>query len=200
MTDEEKDELEQLDSEDRIKRLDRKDAFQLNNEHMDIICNVLFSNDDDGDRKIGKIMRDLLAFNVDGTTDLIDNGDPKDSADMTARRLLMNDAIAYQNKWLLRSLHNSQNRQGKTKEHDEQVDEQSTDTTSDSGCPTMGDVMSYAHMILGGVPEMQVDSIARNWYDNMTKNHWCDDRGEKIRNWRKVFESYCDSAWRKAGK
>lgn len=201
MTDNERDLLNQLSDEERGERLARKDAFSLGNEHMDIIINSLLPDSDANNIKLGKIIRDLVAYNVDGTTDLIDNGNEQDNADMTARRLLLADAKRFQDAWLIRSIRNTNNRLGKTKAGEHEEDHATSkpvtyekDYTEDEGYPELGDVYEFAKLKLGGIPDDEVKEIVRKWYNNMTKNHW-QYNGEKIHNWRGVFSKYANQTW-----
>lgn len=194
MTDNERDMLEQLSPEERAERLARKESFSLGNKHLDIICNYLLPDSDANNIKLGKILRDLVAFNVDGTTELLDNCDKKDTADASARRLLLDDAVQFQNAWLLRSIRNTNNRKGKTKAPSEQPEEEPR-SVPEEGYPTIDAVREYATMELGGVDTDTVAEIVRQWYDNMTKSHWHDERGNSVRDWRKVFKAYATKAW-----
>ena len=198
MTDSEREELEQLSAEERARLLGHRDTFTLSKAHMDIICNRLFSDDDEGNLKLGRLIRDVVAFNIDGTTDLLDHGDQQDHAAMGARGLLYDDCRLYLDHWLLKAIHNAQNRRGKTKDAKD-VQEQEQDPNTDTGHPTLGDVMDYARLdALGGVPEEQLQKISRNWYKNVTAKHWYDDKGDPIREWRTVFKAYCQQAFIKS--
>lgn len=194
MTDKEIEELEQLDPSERARRLERKDTFALSKQHMDIITHDLLPDDDANNIRLAKIIRDLVATCVDGTTDLLDNCDQGDPADRTARRLLFEDYKQYTNSWLLKSIHTAQNRQGKTKAP--QPDDTEQDDQQDH--PSLNEIKDYARLkCLGGVSDDMIEQVSRNWYDSMTKNHWLDDRGDPIKRWRSVFERYCQKAWLK---
>lgn len=194
MTDKDFDELEQLDAEERARLLSRRDTFVLSSEHLDIICNKLFSNDDDGNLKLGRILRDLVSFNIDGTTELIDGGDKNDRADLGARELLYGDCKRYIDKWLLTSLHNAKNRQGKTKASAEEEQTQETD----AGQPTQGDVVDYARGLADqyNAPPGRMEMLARKWHEEHTQSHWRDGKGNPIKNWRDLFNKYIDGLWR----
>lgn len=198
MTDNELDELEALDPKERARLLSRKEQFVISNKTADIIVNDLFRDDD---AKLGKVFRDLVAFNVDGTTDLIDNVDDQDTSDRTARHLLYNDCKAFIDRWLLTSRHNASNRKGKTKNKDDQTakneitEQPQASDKDDQDRPTLDDIKHYSVMILGGEPQEVREQLSERWYSNMTKSHWQDDRGEPIRNWHKVFKAYCDRSW-----
>jgi hypothetical protein len=197
MTDKDFDELEQLDAEERARLLSRRDTFVLSSEHLDIICNKLFSNDDDGNLKLGRILRDLVSFNIDGTTELIDGGDKNDRADLGARELLYGDCKRYIDKWLLTSLHNAKNRQGKTKASAEEQ-AQETDTQTDAGQPTLGDVLDYARGLTDqyNTPIGKLEMVARKWHEDHKKHHWRDDDGKPIKDWRSLLKRYLDGQWR----
>lgn len=194
MTDKDFDELEQLDAEERARLLSRRDTFVLSSEHLDIICNKLFSNDDDGNLKLGRILRDLVSFNIDGTTELIDGGDKNDRADLGARELLYGDCKRYIDKWLLTSLHNAKNRQGKTKASAEEEQAQETDAEQ----PTQGDVIECARGLADkyNTPPGRMEMLARKWYEEHTESHWRDNRGNPIKNWRDLFDKCIDGLWR----
>lgn len=198
MTDKDRDELDQLTGEERAKRLARKDAFQLDNEHMRLITQDLFPDNDAGNIKLAKVIRDLVAFCVDGTADLTERIDEKDPADRVARKLLYDDARRFTNAWLLRSLHATQNRQGKTKAKPSESQDAEPDDPQNASRPSESEVLDLARMpeYLGGkgLPDDEVDRIARNFYASQNDNGWQDERGERIRNWRKVFQRYCQRA------
>lgn len=197
MTDKDYDELEQLDPEERARLLSRKEEFVLNNKHLSDICNTLFDDSDESTLKLGRILRDLVAFNVDGTTDLIDNGDKNDRVDRYARVSLYDDSKRYIDNWLLTSLHRAQNRRGKTKASAEEEQTQETDT----GQPTQGDVIEYAQVLADqyNAPPGRMEMLARKWHEEHTQSHWRDDKGNPIKNWRDYFDSYLKTLWQ-AGK
>ena len=201
MTDKDRDELDQLSAEERAKRLARKDAFQLDNEHMRLITQDLFPDDDAGNIKLAKVIRDLVAFCVDGTADLTENIDDKDPADKVARKLLYDDARRFTNAWLLRSLHASQSRQGKTKDKASESQDAEPDDAGNASRPSESDVLDLAHMpeYLGGnnLSDDEVDQIARNFYASQNQNGWKDERGEHVRDWRKLLQRYCQRALKK---
>lgn len=192
MTDKELDEIDALTPEERSRIFGRKDTFALNKNHMSIIVNDLLRDDD---AKLGRIMRDLVAFNIDGTTDLVDNVDEHDPADRTARHLLYDDAVVLINHYMLTALHNSHGgKRSKSKNADAETD---GEQVQDNDRPTLGDICDFATMCLGGVPEEEQKKISRQWYDSMTKHHWLDDKGVQIHEWRKVFEKYAKQTWLK---
>ena len=202
MTDNERDLIDQLSDEERGERLARKDSFSLGNEHMDIIINNLLPDNDANNIKLGKIIRDLVAYNVDGTTDLIDNGNKQDSADMTARRLLLADAKRFQEAWLIRSIRATNNRRGKTKASESKATKKpeearsipAIDASNEEAHPEIDEVYKHAKLKLGGVDDEELKDIVSKWYSNMTKNHW-QYNGEQIHNWRGVFDAYANKAW-----
>ena len=204
MTDNERDLIDQLSDEERGERLARKDSFSLGNEHMDIIINNLLPDNDANNIKLGKIIRDLVAYNVDGTTDLIDNGNKQDSADMTARRLLLADAKRFQEAWLIRSIRATNNRKGKTKASEGKASKKreeahsmpAIDASNEEGHPEISDVYEFAKFKLGEVDPDEIKDIVSKWYSNMTKNHWQYD-GKPIDNWRAVFSIYANKTWLK---
>lgn len=195
MTEKEREELEALTGEERARRWSHTPTFALDKEHMDIVCN-LFADDDAGNIKLGKILRDLVAFNTGSDLQaLLANGDKNDRQDRSARRILQKDALALQDSWLLISLQGTKNRQGKTKAVQEAPEAESTNSTTENGRPTLEEVVAYTNMCLGGVNASEQEQIARQWYNKVTKNHWCDQNGEPIREWRTVFEKYATKAW-----
>ena len=196
MTDKDFDELEQLDAEERARLLSRRNEFVLNNDDLETICNTLFDDSDKSNAKLGKILRDLVAFNIDGTTELIDGGDKNDRIDQSARKILYNDSKRYIDKWLLTSLHNAKNRRGKTKAPDEEQAQE-----ADAQQPTQGDVMEYARGLADqyNTPPGRMEMLARKWHEEHTQSHWRDDKGNPIRKWRDVLKSYLEALWR-AGK
>lgn len=186
MTSKDLDDLEQIPPEERARLLSHKDTFALSSRHLDIIVNDLFRDDD---AKLAKLIRDLVAYNVDGSTALIDNIDDQDNADRTARKLLFDDCNVYIGKWLLTSWHNAQNRRGKTKTAEGQ------DTEPEGYHPTLEEVKQEA--VNNGITGDMADEIARQWYDSETKRHWQDDKGNPLEHWRKVFSTYCNATWLK---
>lgn len=194
MTDKDFDELEQLDAEERARLLSRRNEFVLNNDDLETICNTLFDDSDKSNAKLGKILRDLVAFNIDGTTELIDGGDKSDRIDQSARKILYNDSKRYIDKWLLTSLHNAKNRQGKTKASAEEEQTQETD----AGQPTQGDVMDYARGLADkyNTPPGRMEMLARKWHEDHKKHHWRDDDGKPIKDWRSLLKRYLDGQWR----
>lgn len=199
MTDKDRDELDQLNGEERAKRLARKTAFQLDNEHMQLITQDLFPDDDAGNIKLAKVIRDLVAFCVDGTADLTENIDEQDRADRVARKLLYNDAVHFADAWLLRSLHAShasQSRQGKTK--DKASESQDAQDANRPGEKEILELALYPEYLGGrGLPDNEVDQIARAWIASQNENGWQDAKGEPIKDWRKVFQDYCKGALKK---
>lgn len=191
MTDKELEELEEMDPEERARLLSHKDTFALSCRHLDIIVNDLFRDDD---AKLARLIRDLVAFNVDGTNDLLDNIDDQDNADRTARKLLYDDCKVFIDKWLLTSWHNALNRRGKTKASNEQDQEQSTGDTG-RYYPTLEEVKQEVVNCLGGVPDEVRNEIAEKWYQSETKQHWRDDRGKPLEHWRKVCDTYCNKVY-----
>lgn len=193
MTDKELDELESIDPQERARLLERKDTFVLSSSHLDIIVNELLRDDD---VKLARLIRDLVAFNVTGDNALIDNLDETDSADRTARKLLYDDCKVFIGKWLLKSIHNANNRKGKTKDSASAIASDTSQSDDDDGQhPTINEVKDYAKLTQGGLSDAEVAEIVSKWYDKETKSHWLDERGEPVRNWRKVFESYAQKAW-----
>lgn len=193
MTDKDFDELDQLDPQERARLLSHRNEFVLNNEHLGTICNTLFDDSDESNLKLGRILRDLVSFNIDGTTELIDGGDKNDRVDRCARELLYNDCKRYIDNWLLTSLHRAQNRRGKTKAPDEEQ-EQETDTEQ----PTQGDVMVYARGLADqyNTPPGRMEMLARKWHEEHTQTHWRNGKGNPIKNWRDLFNKYIDGLWR----
>lgn len=195
MTDKDREELERLPAEERAERLARKRSFQLDNEHLRLITEDLIPDDDAGNIKLAKIIRDLVSFCVDGTADLTENIDEGDPADKVARKLLYDDCQYFADAWLLRSLRNTQNRQGKTKDRTDES--QNTEQNDDQSVkhPTSSEVLDLAHMpeYLGGkeLPDDEVDQIATKWFTSQNENGWRDEHGDPIRNWKKRFQKYC---------
>lgn len=195
MTDKDREELEQLSAEERAERLARKGSFPLGNEHMRLITQDLLPDDDASNIKLGKIVRDLVSLYVDGTADLTENIDESDPADKVARKLLYDDCKHFTDAYLVKSLHYSQNRQGKTKDRTDEI--QNTEQNDDQSVkhPALSEVLDLAHMpeYLGGkgLTDDEVDQIATNWFTSQNENGWRDEHGDLIRNWKKRFQKYC---------
>lgn len=195
MTDKDFEELESIPAEERARLLGHKETFSLGNDHMAMIVELLA----DDDAKLGRIMRDLVQFMTTGENVLLDNIDESDRIGKHVRLLLYDDCKHFNDRWLLTSYRSSKHR--KKPETDESSDDGSVEqdhTASVDGYPSSEEVITFAlERWQGSMSIDEVKRIAGRWYDSMTKNHWQDDRHEKVRDWRSLLNTYVDKAWRK---